>query len=77
MAGQVSRKAYPDDEFGMGDCWQMADFMRKLGLPYPISDDGTILGVTYRLWSEDFPLAPETAGQEARQEPKRPWWRFW
>lgn len=28
-------KAYPDDEFEQGYCWQMADFMRKLGYPYP------------------------------------------
>lgn len=27
-------KAYEDDEFGQCDCWQMADFMRKLGYPY-------------------------------------------
>lgn len=27
-------KAYLDDEFGQCDCWQMADFMRKLGFPY-------------------------------------------
>lgn len=27
-------KAYADDEFGQCDCWQMADFMRRLGFPY-------------------------------------------
>lgn len=27
-------KAYEDDEFGRCDCWQMADFMRKIGYPY-------------------------------------------
>ncbi len=26
--------AYPGDEFLPGDCWQMTDFMRKLGFPY-------------------------------------------
>ena len=26
-------KAYEDDEFASGDCWQLVDFMRKLGLP--------------------------------------------
>ena len=30
-------KAYEGDEFGQGDCWQMADFMRKLGFPYEFS----------------------------------------
>jgi len=28
------RKAFDDDEFCVGDCWQMADFMSKLGWPY-------------------------------------------
>lgn len=27
-------KAYPDDECGQCDCWQMIDFMRRLGFPY-------------------------------------------
>ena len=26
--------AYEDDESTYGDCWQMADFMRKLGFPF-------------------------------------------
>jgi hypothetical protein len=28
-------KAYPDDEFESWDCWQLTDFLRKLGTPYP------------------------------------------
>ena len=32
-------KAYPDDEFGQCDCWQMADFMRKLGFPYNFGEE--------------------------------------
>ena len=27
-------KAYPEDEASQCDCWQMADFMNKLGFPY-------------------------------------------
>lgn len=27
-------KAYPDDEFGQCDCWQMADFMKRIGFSY-------------------------------------------
>lgn len=27
-------RAYADDECGQCDCWQMVDFMRKLGFPY-------------------------------------------
>ena len=29
-----TEKAYESDEFSQGDCWQMADFMAKLGYPY-------------------------------------------
>lgn len=32
-------RAYPDDEFGQCDCWQMADFMRKLGFPYTFGEE--------------------------------------
>ena len=28
-------KAYPDDEFPLGYFWQIVDFMRKIGIPYP------------------------------------------
>lgn len=31
----AAAKAYPDDEYEQGYCWQMADFMRRLGYPYP------------------------------------------
>lgn len=31
-------RAYPEDEFGRGHCWQLVDFMNKLQLIYP--DDG-------------------------------------
>ena len=42
------RKAYPDDEFCYGDDWQLVDFMKRLGLSYPIDDHGDALGTTYR-----------------------------
>ena len=28
-------KAYPDDEFPLGDFWVFTDFWRRLGIPYP------------------------------------------
>ena len=31
---EEARKACDDDAFCTGDCWQMADFMAKLGWPY-------------------------------------------
>ncbi len=41
-------KAYPDDEFGQCDCWQMADFMRKLGFPYTFGEEETEPGQTVK-----------------------------
>ncbi|UUO08889.1 hypothetical protein M4951_11355 [Blastopirellula sp. J2-11] len=46
------RKAYEDDEFPAPDCWQMLDFMKKLGLTYPITADGEIEGATFRFVCE-------------------------
>jgi len=41
--------AYDDDQFSYNDCWQMTDFMRRLGLVYPIDDQGNTKASTYRL----------------------------
>jgi hypothetical protein len=43
------RKAYPDDEFAYGIDWQMTDFMRRVGLKYPVGNDGKPDGNTFRL----------------------------
>ena len=40
-------KAFPEDEFKFQDCWQMCDFLRKIGLEYPLDDTGKIIGDTY------------------------------
>ena len=32
--------AYPDDEFPIGDFWQLTDFLKKLGTPYPDEQEG-------------------------------------
>lgn len=39
MMEQYEKPAYPGDEFGQCDCWQMADFMRKLGFPYTFGEE--------------------------------------
>jgi hypothetical protein len=44
-----SRKAYPDDSFEYGVDWQLTDFMRRVGLKYPVRDDGSLAGETFRL----------------------------
>lgn len=41
------RKAYEADEHSIGDCWQVVDFMSKLGLTYPVDDQGRATGETY------------------------------
>lgn len=41
-------KAYESDKFGFNDCWQLTDYMQKLGLSYPIDDKGEIHGVCFR-----------------------------
>jgi hypothetical protein len=40
-------KAYEADEYPIGDCWQVTDFMQKLGLTYPVDDQGRAVGETY------------------------------
>lgn len=55
-------KAYPDDEFPIGSDWQVCDFMRALGLPYPLDDAGNILGQAFRL---------------THARARKPWWKLW
>ena len=45
-------KAYPDDKSPPSD-WQMVDFMKKLGLCYPLDDKGQLLGTTYLFKTSD------------------------
>jgi hypothetical protein len=69
-------KAYPDDEFNINDCWQMCDFMKKVGFAYPIGDDGSIQGETFRFWTKGFCLQ-NVAESSPPSRPKRPWWKIW
>lgn len=46
------KKAYPDDRFCYGDDWQLVDFMNRLGLVYPVGDDGSPHGESYRFTCE-------------------------
>ncbi len=48
-------KAYPSDEYGQED-WQLLDFMKKLGLPYPDYNEYQGKGQTYKLWTKQLPL---------------------
>ena len=75
-------KAYPNDEFGQED-WQLLDFMKKLGFPYPIDDDWKPIGDTYRFWTNELPLKTESAKvpngklKAGTTDLKKPWWKFW
>lgn len=40
-------KAFPEDVFAYQDCWQLCDFLDKLGLKYPLDNRGRVLGDTY------------------------------
>ncbi len=46
---EEEKKAYTEDDFTFCDCWQMCDFMAKLGLRYPMGDDGSVLGDIFYL----------------------------
>ena len=48
LDAEDSDLAYADDEFPYNECWQMTDFMGRLGLVYPIDDDGNTNAATYR-----------------------------
>lgn len=43
------QKAYSDDEFAYGENWQVVDFMRKLNLKYPITDEEETIGSAFKL----------------------------
>jgi hypothetical protein len=70
------RKAYPDDRFTTGDCWQMSDFMKKIGLEYPMGDDGSIRGEIFRFWTRQFRLQ-QPQGRPQAPKAKKPWGKLW
>lgn len=67
MDGQ---KAYEDDQY-MNEDWQLLDFMRKVGLPYPLDGHGNPLGTVYNLWTK------EIKQPAVQQTPPKKWWKFW
>ena len=40
-------KAFPEDQFHSHDCWQMCDFLKRVGLKYPLDETGRPLGDTF------------------------------
>lgn len=79
LEAEETNKAYPGDEFAQED-WQLLDFMKKLGLPYPLEEDDKPKGDTYKLWTKELPLKVQVASAKTTSDvnnPKRPWWKFW
>jgi len=50
-------KAYPDDETTYLDCWQMVDFIQKLGLPYA-SEDSDVASAAFEFRLPQQPFQP-------------------
>lgn len=67
----VRAKAYPDDEYAIGQDWQLVDFMKSLGLSWPEGADT----VHRRTFLFQMPERPDARTVPAA--PRRPWWRLW
>ena len=48
LGASTVQKAYPTDKYGYGCDWQLVDFLQKLGFDFPLGDDGSPMGTTYR-----------------------------
>lgn len=82
----VEQKSYADDEFSIGDTWQLTDFMRRLGFTYPLDESGTPTGETFYLKiNRQRPISGTASDSTPTLEspfpqtksPAKPWWRFW
>lgn len=78
--GDEGQKAYSDDEYTYGDCWQMCDFMKRIGLIFPEADAGSVIGRKYcfhvkKKWPSKASTNNEVKPIERNQ--KKPWWKFW
>lgn len=71
-------KAYPTDKFTKED-WQLIDFMAKVKLPYPMDDNGTPKGQTYKIWTSQLELVKLQSHPDLKQamNNQKPWWKFW
>lgn len=82
-------KAYEDDEFAYCSDWQMVDFMRRIGLTFPLPSDGAIHGEKYvfripkkrrtrpSAAVDSSDVMPPVSDSPASTLQKRPWWKFW
>ncbi|MBS1635684.1 MAG: hypothetical protein JST26_07150 [Bacteroidetes bacterium] len=49
------KKAYPTDLYGYGNGLQMFDFMKKIGIKYPIDENNNFSGTAFRLYRDVSP----------------------
>jgi hypothetical protein len=49
------KKAYLTDNYGYGNGLQMFDFIKKIGITYPIADNGNVSGTLFRLYKDIDP----------------------
>ena len=82
LEAEETEKAYSNDEFEQED-WQLLDFMKKLGFPYPLDDDGEPAGETFKLWTKELPLNAQASKVDnsttgsGNNNSKKTWWKFW
>jgi hypothetical protein len=67
-------RAYSDDEFTIGNCWQMCDFMKRIGLEFPVGAKGEVLGNTFKMWTKKLRIERAV---HVKRAPIKPWWKFW
>jgi hypothetical protein len=69
----AEEKAYPDDEYAYGNCWQMVDFMRHCGFRFPeVKQDwaGLRHEVDVAMGKKDFRRAMELLARIAQRTPE-------
>lgn len=79
LESEGTNKAYAADEYEQED-WQLLDFMKKLQLPYPLTDEGNANGEVYKLYTKE--LKPGTISKYskatlAKDNEDKSWWKFW
>ena len=71
-------KAYPEDEFENNGL-QLVDFMKKIGLEYPLDDSGYPKGDIYAIWTRNLTRVKNQKSNQTGENNliKNPWWKFW
>jgi hypothetical protein len=83
LESEEQEKAYFNDKFIRED-WQLVDFMKRVGISYPLDDDGNPNGETFKLWTKQLSLEPviqrkikKSTLNNISEKSSKPWWKFW